>query len=58
MYGPGPFMFYQDHLCFGISGPGGPFVTTQMVRGTIYVEHKWSPRTTYARTIYVVTVHI
>ena len=20
MYGPGPFMFYQDHLCFGISG--------------------------------------
>ena len=26
-----------------------------MVRGTIYVEHKWSPRTTYARTIYVVT---
>ena len=25
--------------------------------GTNYVEHKWSPRTTYGRTIYVVTEH-
>ena len=37
MHGPGPFMFYQDHLCFAIigaggtiydnlNGPGGPFM--------------------------------
>ena len=25
--GPGPFMFYQDQLCPGINGPGGPFMT-------------------------------
>ena len=26
--GPGPFMFYQDQLCPGIYGPGGPFMTS------------------------------
>ena len=29
---PGPFMFSPDHICSGITGPGGPVMQAQVVR--------------------------
>ena len=48
-------MVWADHLCFGISVVRGPLIPRS--GWTNYVEHKWSPWTTYAQTIYAVTVH-